>query len=135
MYTGHVSNRLTFIIYILKYIYRSGEINTDGDHDATTFTEINEEAPTLDIKTSSKKRDKFFAAIPVFVVVMMVVLVATCACVIIALVQIAALQQNMDTLHSELGQNVSQVIQQLRTELDRNTEELRQNYSAACSST
>ena len=37
-------------------------MNTDGDHDATTFTdsEINEEALTLDIKTSSKKRDKFF---------------------------------------------------------------------------
>ena len=66
-----------------------------------------------------------------FDVVMMVVLVAACLCVTIPLVKIAALQQNVDTLYSELGQNVSQVIQQLRTELDRNTEELRQNYSAA----
>ena len=48
---------------------------------------------------------------------MMMVLVATCVCVTIALVQIAALQQNINTAHSELGQNVSQVIQQLRTEL------------------
>ena len=60
-----------------------GELNIDGD-----------EALTLDIKD---------VAIPVFVVVMVVVLVATCVCVTIPLVQIAALQQNVD-IHYTLSQ-------------------------------
>ena len=132
-------------------------MTTDGDD--ATYAEINDVSRETfkmndnscysDVKSSNEKRSSlkkkniFFVAIPVFAVVAMMVLVATCA--IFAMIQVAALQQitsdNSDRLmvlrqnFSSDVQGLRQVISQLSSEMQEsradNIEELavlKQNY-------